>query len=117
MGSPLVASNTSWSPPDIGCLKLNTDASIRSNSTSFSVGLVLRDHLGTFVAGKVDSLPGSYTVLEAETLAICEGLKWLMSMPYQKVSVESDSLLSVQAIQSPCENVLVVTCWKAVELI
>ncbi|XP_074378226.1 uncharacterized protein LOC141719750 [Apium graveolens] len=104
--SLVVASNTRWSPPEIGCLNLNIDASIWTDSTSFLVGLVLRDHLGTFVARKVASLSGSYTVLGAETLAMCEGLKWVMSMPYQKVSIEFDSLLSVQAIQSPCENVL-----------
>ena len=43
-------------------------------SNSFSVGLILRDHLGSFVAGKVACLKMVSSVFEAETIAIHEGL-------------------------------------------
>lgn len=95
-----------WAPPEFGWLKLNTDTAIRVGSDSFSIGLVLRDHSGSFVAGKVASFSGNYTVLEAEVSAIYEGLKWLGSLPYQQVVVESDSLLAVQAIRSSSGNLL-----------
>lgn len=39
-----------------------------------------------------------------EVLAIYEGLKWLGSLPYRRVDIESDSLLSVQAIRRTCYN-------------
>ncbi|XP_074356116.1 uncharacterized protein LOC141695803 [Apium graveolens] len=106
VNSSVVVPQMSWSPPEIGCFKLNTDASFRSDSASFSIGLVLRDHLGSFVAGKAASFTNCHTVLEAETIAIWEGFKWLTSMSYQYVSVESDSFLSIQAIRRPCENLL-----------
>lgn len=88
-----------WIPPEVGKFKLNTDASFKNGSDYFSVGLVLRDHFGSFVAGSVMSLKGATTVLEAEVCAIKEGLLWLVSMSYQDVEVESDSLLAVQAIK------------------
>lgn len=75
-------------------IKLNVDASIRSGSATFSIGLVLRDHLGNFAAGKVISFSGTSMVLEAEAIAICEGFKWMLTLTYHKVSVESDSLIS-----------------------
>ena len=38
------------------------------------------------------------SAFEAEVVAINEGLHWVASLPYQKVEIESDSLLSVQAL-------------------
>lgn len=93
-----------WFPPREGWLKLNVDASVKPGSDRFSVGLVLRDHLGEFVAGGVCCFPEVGSVFAAEVHAIFEGLKWLETMPYQRVIVKSDSFLSVQAIGRTCDN-------------
>lgn len=42
-----------WTPPKSCMYNLNTDVAYKVGSNSFSVGLILRDHLGSFVAGKV----------------------------------------------------------------
>ena len=55
-------------------IKLNTDAAIRLGEQSFSVGLVLRDHHGQFIMGKVCRLAMVSSVLEAEVTAIQEAL-------------------------------------------
>lgn len=90
---------TRWLPPEEGCLKLNVDAAVPNGSNSFSVGLVLRNHLGEFKAGKVVCLQGVDSVFEAEVNVVAEGLSWIISLPYQNISIESDSLLTVQAIK------------------
>lgn len=95
-----------WIPPPLGKLKLNTDAAVRLGEDLFSVGLVLRDHLGSFIAGKVLRMMMVSSVFEAEVEAIKEGLKWLSSLPYQYVIVESDSLLAVQALKRSNDNCL-----------
>ncbi|XP_074341830.1 uncharacterized protein LOC141679223 [Apium graveolens] len=95
-----------WKPPATGSFKLNTDASFKVGEGSFSIGLLLRDHQGKFIVGKVQRLVMVSSVLEAEVIAIREGLHWLASLPYQNVEVESDSLLAVQAIKRPHDNIL-----------
>lgn len=46
------------------------------------------------------------SVFEAEVAAIREGLLWLVDLPYQHITVESDSLLAVRAINNSHDNVL-----------
>lgn len=95
-----------WKPPDFECMKLNVDASVRVGASDFSIGLIIRDHRAHFVAGKVMCIARTGTVLEAEATAILEGLKWIVSMQYSNVMIESDSLISVNAIQNRSENFL-----------
>lgn len=38
-----------WSPLENDCLKLNVDASIFPGTGSFSIGMMLRDHRGSFI--------------------------------------------------------------------
>ena len=97
--SPVVCHVQRWLPLVAGYLKLNVDASVTMGSNRFSVGLILRDHLGEFVARKASCYPGVGSVLEAEVHAIFEGLQWLISMSHNNVIIESDSLLSIQAIE------------------
>lgn len=87
-----------WLPPEGDCLKLNVDVSFHQGGDKFSIGLVLRDSTCTFVAGKVLCKPQVDTIFEAEADALVEGFRWLMTMHHRKVIIESDSLLSVQAV-------------------
>lgn len=57
-----------WRSPAIGTFKLNVDASFFAGANSFSIGMVLRDHHGTFVEGRTFSLPCHATIVEAESL-------------------------------------------------
>lgn len=88
-----------WKPLAPGFYKLNTDAAFKPVDDSCYVGLIIRDHLGTFVAGQVKKVRMVQSVIEAETAAIHEGFQWLLTLQYQHVKIESDSLLSVQALK------------------
>ena len=70
---------------------LNVDASFRASADSFFVGLVLHDRKGSFIIGRVVCSARASSALEAEAAAVYEGLSWLTSLPYQRVSIESDS--------------------------
>lgn len=97
-----------WSPPEDGVLKLNVDASVCSGAETFSVGMVLRDHLGSFLAGKNLRLFAPVSVVEAEVVGVREALSWIKEMHLQntRVIIETDSLLTVQAIKSKEQNYL-----------
>lgn len=95
-----------WKKPVAGTLKLNVDAAVRLGADVFSMGLVLRDSAGAFVLSKTVCKPMVSTVLEAEALAILEGLYWLQVLDHDKAVVESDSLLAVRALQDDQDNLL-----------
>ena len=95
-----------WTSPEVGALKLNVHASVFPGADSFSVGLVLRDHHGTFIQGRTMKFAGKVDVLEAELMGILEALKWISAFSGYKITIESDSLLSVKAIQGNIQNQL-----------
>lgn len=72
-----------WVPPPSGWLKLNVDAAVRSGSDNFSIGMVFRDHLRAFVAGKAARFVEAGGVFEAQVTTIAEGLNWLLSMNHK----------------------------------
>lgn len=65
-----------WVTPIEGTLKLNVDASVIQGSTSFRVGMLLRDH---FIHDKCMHFAGEVSALEAESIGICEALSWMLS--------------------------------------
>ncbi|XP_074337757.1 uncharacterized protein LOC141674955 [Apium graveolens] len=95
--------------PAIGSYKLNTDTTIKLGDSTFSVGLILRNHEGGFVMGKVRKLLMVSSVFEAEVDAIREGLQWVFTLPYQRIKVEYDSLLAVHALSRPNDIALEVS--------
>ncbi|XP_074351632.1 uncharacterized protein LOC141690759 [Apium graveolens] len=97
-----------WQVPEPGSYKLNVDASVFPNAQFFSVGMVMRDHLGSFIACKVGSFPMVDSVFEAELIGVREALSWIKEGQYgsAKVLIESDSLLSIDAIQKDKINLL-----------
>lgn len=95
-----------WVKPEPGYRKLNVDTAVKEGQNSFSVGLVLRDDRGQYIAGKMRHFAWSVKVAEAETVAILEGLLWIDDLPSGPITIESDSLLSVNAISKGCLNLL-----------
>lgn len=87
-----------WLPLVVGELKLNVDAFLFKEATSFMVGMMLIDHTGQFVQGKNMRFPGLSSVLEAESVDVFEALSWVMPLVDQPVSIECDSLLTVDAV-------------------
>lgn len=81
-----------WQAPQIGWYKVNVDASIHEGSSSFKVGMIMRNNKGEFIAGANRCIEGNVSVLEAETTGVYEALQWIEAMEVQNVVVETDSL-------------------------
>lgn len=82
------------------------DASVTEGANFFSVGMVVQDHQGLFVQGKTMKFAGQVSVMEAEMVGILEALLWINVLPDKPITVESDSLLNVQAINKMEHNQL-----------
>lgn len=95
-----------WNAPAEGLWKLNVDASVFDSADFFSIGMVIRDHRGSFIHGRTLRFAGRVEVLEAEMVGIAEALKWTADYSGQSFCIESDSLLSVQAIKGEHQNLL-----------
>lgn len=93
----MVTGEQKWRPPEKDELKLNVDASVFCEADSFTIGMVLRDYRGHFIAGRNMRMVKPASVFEAETIGVLEALSWLLSSTTQRVTVETDSLLTVQA--------------------
>ena len=65
----------SWSPPALGTLKINVDASVISGNKFFSIGMVARNHQGHFIRGKVMKFEGCVSVMEAESVGVLQALR------------------------------------------
>ncbi|KAL8114290.1 hypothetical protein AgCh_021225 [Apium graveolens] len=87
-----------WTTPAAGEYKVNVDASWFQGAESFSIGMVMRNHRESFVEGRTVVLYQEVDALEVEVLGIREALSWVKSMDGRKVTVESDSLVAVNAI-------------------
>lgn len=66
-----------WKPPELGCVKVNVDASVFTGAESFSVGMVLMDCDGSFIEGKTIRLLKKDSILEAKTVRVHEALVWM----------------------------------------
>lgn len=97
-----------WFPPPVGALKLNVDASLFKGANTFSVGMVLRDHNGEFLAGKNLSFLSPDSVFEAEAIGAKEALSWIKEQGLQnhRILLESDSLMVVRGLTGRVLNLL-----------
>ncbi|WOH16655.1 hypothetical protein DCAR_0936213 [Daucus carota subsp. sativus] len=95
-----------WKAPEPGKLKINVDASVHAGTSSFALGMVLRDQNGGFCKAKCSRHEGEVTVFEAEAFGVVEALKWIMELGIMNVELESDSLLTVQAVNRGVINFL-----------
>lgn len=74
------------------------DASLFVGNSSYSVGMILSDHKGEFYKAKNLRKEGEVGVFEAETQRVLEALRWIVEIGINDVEIESDSMLSVQAL-------------------
>lgn len=85
-----------WAAPDIGRVKLNTDASVIG--VEAGVGMILRDHEGSIVFTSCRHLQGCSDVLEAELLALREGISLALQWSNLPLDIESDCLEAVTMV-------------------
>jgi ribonuclease HI len=79
-----------WQRPELGWVKVNTDASFDPNSFTGSAGVVIHDHAGMVVSGAARWFDGVPDVLAAKALAAKEGLELALEMGYERVLLEVD---------------------------
>uniref|UniRef100_A0A803PSJ2 RNase H type-1 domain-containing protein n=1 Tax=Cannabis sativa TaxID=3483 RepID=A0A803PSJ2_CANSA len=89
-----------WTKPANNYIKINIDAALFHHEDSYGFGIVARDDLGKLIEARTCYKAGNYSAEVVEELGIKEALSWIKSNNWQKVEVETDSLLVVQAIRS-----------------
>ncbi|XP_074322699.1 uncharacterized protein LOC141659673 [Apium graveolens] len=90
--------------PQIGTVKVNTDAALFEHSNCFSFAMVARDHEGTMLEAASSCRPGSLHPELAEIIGIREALSWIKNKNWSSTVVESDCLGAIQAIRCSSIN-------------
>ncbi|XP_074335978.1 uncharacterized protein LOC141673144 [Apium graveolens] len=101
-----VVKEIKWKPPSESRLKVNVDAHVVPDCNWFSCGFILRDHRGHFIRARTHKFAGTVLVMEAEAIAVREAIRWIISMGMDNVDIESDSLCTVNAVNSGTDNLL-----------
>jgi hypothetical protein len=89
--------DTKWSHPEPRQVKLNVDASYYADNQAGSVGAILRDYQGQFVAASCKVLTHVESAMMAEAIAMKEGLLLANMMGCNSVIVEGDSTETIEA--------------------
>ncbi|KAJ8765776.1 hypothetical protein K2173_014898 [Erythroxylum novogranatense] len=87
-----------WQPPEVGWLKVNIDAAIGSNSNFMATAAVVRDSNSRFIAAKLWKFPGRLSAKSAKAIAIKEVLSWAKLQNWDRVIIELDAKIVVQAL-------------------
>lgn len=94
---PRVRINAKWTKPDLGWLKLNTNASIINGRAD--VGGLIRDSNGNWVQGFSKSI-GTSSVLMAELWALRDGIRMAKNLNIQSLLINMDCSEVVNLITS-----------------
>ncbi|KAM6569080.1 hypothetical protein CsatB_017065 [Cannabis sativa] len=89
-----------WTKPETNTIKLNVDAAIFEREEQYGFGIVARDHCGNCLEARAGCFGGIYSAAVVEALGIKEALSWIKTKNWVHVVVETDSLVTVQAIRS-----------------
>ncbi|KAL2544626.1 uncharacterized protein Fot_13859 [Forsythia ovata] len=89
-----------WQTLRVHFLKLNTDVLICGGSRQIGTRGIIRDHHGHVMAVFARTFIGSFEVVEAELIALREGLEFANSLNYQLEAVEVDYLSIVRELES-----------------
>lgn len=91
---------SSWVKLQTDTVKVTVDATIFKDREEFGLGLVARDSNGGLIQAKSVLHQSSVVPELAEVMAVKEALSWVKQMRWEKVVLESHSLVTVQAIRS-----------------
>jgi ribonuclease HI len=99
--SSTLNSSKSWKCPDLGCVKVNWDASLNARNEVVGLGCVIRNNDGVIVGAKCCACMVEADPLLAECMAAYSALNFCKEMGFSKVICECDSLQVVKAICDP----------------
>ena len=86
-----------WQAPPLGFVKVNVDATARTNPGDLSIGVLIRDSEGRWLFGFARRF-GWGNITRAEIYAIYYGLLFAWERNFRRVIIESDSLHAVTKI-------------------
>ncbi|XBJ25106.1 hypothetical protein VPH35_002834 [Triticum aestivum] len=89
LSDPQQGRSVVWTPPEPGCVKINTDAAVDVNAGTSAVGLVARDP-GGLVLARSHKLRGVTDPYVAELLGVREAVRLAMEKGWTRVTVETD---------------------------
>uniref|UniRef100_A0A803P703 Uncharacterized protein n=1 Tax=Cannabis sativa TaxID=3483 RepID=A0A803P703_CANSA len=89
-----------WTKPDSDTVKLNVDGALFEKENAYGFGIVARDLLGRLVDLKAKYHGGNYPAEVVEALGIKEALSRLKDKEWNQVDIETNSMITVQAIFS-----------------
>ncbi|XP_042958214.1 uncharacterized protein LOC122293826 [Carya illinoinensis] len=88
-----------WKAPQPKMLKLNVDGAIFSELGRIGTGAILRDNLGRVLLAASTAERAVEDPEQIELLALLRGLQFCAGMGINKIEVESDCLLVIEALQ------------------
>jgi ribonuclease HI len=86
-----------WTRPDVRQIKVNVDGAYHVDVHAGSVGAVIRDHNGKFIAASTLYLPHVASAAATEAMAMREGLVLATRLGCNDVIMESDSMETIEA--------------------
>ncbi|XP_060960219.1 uncharacterized protein LOC133031023 [Cannabis sativa] len=89
-----------WAKLGENTIKINVDAALFYSENKYGFGLVAHYHISNLIASCAGSFGGLYAPEVIEIMGIEEAISWVQANNWQFVEIETDSLVSVQAIQS-----------------
>ncbi|MQM17743.1 hypothetical protein Taro_050720 [Colocasia esculenta] len=99
MSTPLAPKLVRWYLPPPGRLKLNVDGAFKSTSSIAAGGGILRNHIGNIIFAFSAIYQGVCSSLEAEALALRNGIILCYEKGISDFLIESDSLVLVQMMK------------------
>ncbi|XP_060974183.1 uncharacterized protein LOC133039333 [Cannabis sativa] len=89
-----------WTKPETNTIKVNVDAAIFASENQYGYGMVARNDSGSLIDATAHCSNGDFTPEVVEIMGIKEALSWIKRKGWKHVVLESDSLVSIQAIRS-----------------
>lgn len=101
----------SWEPPSKGCMKLDADASVKSDHSSAAIGRVLRNAVAGWIRGFEGKL-GRCFINAMELCTIKEGLKMARDKKMPWIKCETDSQIATLLLKLKESRMLIRRPWK-----
>ncbi|XP_073357688.1 uncharacterized protein [Aegilops tauschii subsp. strangulata] len=89
-----------WKRPNRGSVKINVDASYNAETLSGPTGAIARDDKGQFLSAATWYIPHVSSAVSAELIAIRNGLYLAANIGCNRVIIESDSALAIEAVNN-----------------
>ncbi|KAK2661753.1 hypothetical protein Ddye_000327 [Dipteronia dyeriana] len=91
---------SSWEPPTVGLVKVNTDAAIDVIRKRIGIGIIIRDSNRVVMASRSRIIFVGYSLQIAEAVAVLRGIQFALDTGFRCCTIESDAQVIVNLINS-----------------